>query len=72
MLTTESQDSLQQDIDLIQEYNSILDEFKKRHGMLVDVAEKTQLKIKQVTGLRDGVSVVKCSRQKFFQDFHGC
>jgi hypothetical protein len=47
---------LQQDIDLIQEYNSILDEFKKRHGMLVDVAEKTQLKIKQVTGLRDGVS----------------
>jgi len=47
---------LQQNVDLIQEYNSIIDEFKKRHGMLVDVAEKTQLKIKQVTGLRDGVS----------------
>jgi len=58
-------------MDLIQEYNSIIDEFKKRHGMLVDVAEKTQLKIKQVTGLRDGVSVVGCSQQNFFQDFHG-
>ncbi|KAK3350290.1 hypothetical protein B0T25DRAFT_457435, partial [Lasiosphaeria hispida] len=47
-----------QNVDLIQEYNIIIDEFKKRHGMLVDVAEKTQLKIKQVTGLRDGISTI--------------
>jgi len=52
-------DASQQNIDLIQEYNStVIDEFKKRHGMLVDVAEKTQLKIKQVTGLRDGISTI--------------
>ncbi len=42
-------------MDLIQEYNSIVDEFKKRYGMLADVHDRTQLKIKQVTGLRDGV-----------------
>ena len=50
------QDAAHQHADLIQEYNSVMDEFKKRYGMLLDVHDKTQLKIKQVTGLRDGVS----------------
>lgn len=51
-------DVIQQHVDLIQEYNNVMDEFKKRHGMLVDVHDSTQLKIKQVTGLRDGVRLV--------------
>ncbi|KAK3326630.1 hypothetical protein B0H66DRAFT_551399 [Apodospora peruviana] len=55
---TIKQDAMQQHVDLIQEYNSIVEEFKKRYGMLVDVHDKTQLKIKQVTGLRDGISTI--------------
>lgn len=35
-----------------------MDEFRKRHGLLIDVHDKTQLKIKQVTGLRDGISTI--------------
>lgn len=46
---------MQQDQELIQEANSVLDDYKKRYGMLVEVHDKIQLKIKQVTGLRDGV-----------------
>ncbi|KAK3987693.1 hypothetical protein QBC44DRAFT_117231 [Cladorrhinum sp. PSN332] len=52
------QHALQHDADLIQETNNILDEFQKRHGMLMDVHDRTQLKIKQVTGLRDGISTI--------------
>ncbi|KAM7213096.1 hypothetical protein V8F06_011519 [Rhypophila decipiens] len=52
------QDAAQQHVDLIQEYNSVMDEFKRRYGMLADVHDKTQLKIKQVTGLRDGISTI--------------
>ncbi|KAK0744618.1 hypothetical protein B0T21DRAFT_282031, partial [Apiosordaria backusii] len=44
--------------ELVQEANTVLDEFRKRHGMLIDVHDKTQLKIKQVTGLRDGISTI--------------
>ncbi|KAK4221059.1 hypothetical protein QBC38DRAFT_149395 [Podospora fimiseda] len=55
---TIKQQALQHDADLIQETNNILDEFKKRYGMLMDVHDRTQLKIKQVTGLRDGISTI--------------
>ncbi|KAK4465126.1 hypothetical protein QBC42DRAFT_26114 [Cladorrhinum samala] len=52
------QHALQQDADLIQETNNVLDDFKKRYGRLTDVHDRTQLKIKQVTGLRDGISTI--------------
>lgn len=52
------QHAIQQDADLIQETNNVLDDFKKRYGRLTDVHDRTQLKIKQVTGLRDGVSEI--------------
>ncbi|KAM7206548.1 hypothetical protein V8F20_002674 [Naviculisporaceae sp. PSN 640] len=52
------QDAAQQHVILIQEYTSVMDDFKRRHSMLVDVHEKVQLKIKQVTGLRDGISTI--------------
>lgn len=52
------QDTAQQHVDLIQEYTSVMDEFKKAYGMLAEVQDKTQLKIKQVTGLRDGVCYI--------------
>ncbi|KAK0722603.1 hypothetical protein B0T26DRAFT_643204 [Lasiosphaeria miniovina] len=55
---TIKQDATNQHADLIQEYNGVVDEFKKRYGMLMDVHDKTQLKIKQVTGLRDGISTI--------------
>jgi hypothetical protein len=42
-------------VDLLQEYVNILEEFEKRYGMLFEVQIRTQLKIRQVTGLRDGV-----------------
>ena len=45
-------------IDLLQEYLNVLEEFEKRYGMLSDVQIRTQLKIRQVTGLRDGVSTL--------------
>ena len=45
-------------IDLLQEYLNVLEEFEKRFGMLSEVQIRTQLKIRQVTGLRDGVSVL--------------
>ena len=32
-----------------------MDEFHKRYGMLADVQDKMNVKIRQVTGLRDGV-----------------
>ncbi len=41
---------------MLQEYNDVIEEFEKRYGMLSDVQVRTQLKIRQVTGLRDGVS----------------
>ena len=49
-------------IDLLQEYLNILEEFEKRYGMLSDVQIMTQLKIRQVTGLRDGVSILQLPR----------
>jgi chromosome segregation ATPase len=52
---TSSQDAGQQHADLIQEYNNLVEEFKKRYGMLADVQDRMQVKIRQVTGLRDGV-----------------
>ncbi|KAK4183825.1 hypothetical protein QBC35DRAFT_83621 [Podospora australis] len=52
------QEAAQQDAELIQESSVVLDEFKKRYAMLLDVQDKTQLKIKQVTGLRDGISTI--------------
>lgn len=45
-------------VDLLQEYVNILEEFEKRYGMLFEVQIRTQLKIRQVTGLRDGISAV--------------
>jgi len=45
-------------VDLVQEYLNVLEEFEKRFGMLSDVQIRTQLKISQVTGLRDGISAV--------------
>ncbi|KAE9369730.1 hypothetical protein N431DRAFT_345331 [Stipitochalara longipes BDJ] len=45
-------------VDLLQEYLNVLEEFEKRYGMLSDVQIRTQLKIRQVTGLRDGISAV--------------
>lgn len=50
-----SQEAGQQHVDLLEAYNNVLEEFEKRYGMLVDVQIRTQLKIRQVTGLRDGV-----------------
>jgi hypothetical protein len=50
------QEAGQQHVDLLQEYNIVIEEFEKRYGMLADVQTTTQLKIRQVTGLRDGVS----------------
>lgn len=50
------QEAGQQHVDLLQEYNNVIEEFEKRYGMLSDVQIRTQLKISQVTGLRDGVS----------------
>ncbi|KAK0666027.1 hypothetical protein QBC41DRAFT_157065 [Cercophora samala] len=52
------QEALHQDAELIQEASTVVDEFRKRHGLLVDVHDKMQLKIKQVTGLRDGISTI--------------
>ncbi|KAH7357225.1 hypothetical protein BKA65DRAFT_223058 [Rhexocercosporidium sp. MPI-PUGE-AT-0058] len=52
------QEAAQQHVDLLQEYNNVIEEFEKRHGMLSDVQIRTQLKISQVTGLRDGISTV--------------
>lgn len=56
MERTIKQEAGQQHVDLMQEYNNVLEEFEKRFGMLSDVQIRTQLKIRQVTGLRDGVS----------------
>jgi hypothetical protein len=53
-------EAAQQDIELIQEYKNVLEEFGKRYGILSDVQIKIQLRIRQVTGLRDGVSL--CTR----------
>ncbi|KAH7407184.1 hypothetical protein BKA64DRAFT_666015 [Cadophora sp. MPI-SDFR-AT-0126] len=55
---TIKQEAGQQHVDLLQEYNNIIEEFEKRYGMLSDVQIRTQLKISQVTGLRDGISTV--------------
>ena len=52
---TREQDASQQHAELIQEYNNLMDEFHKRYGMLADVQDKMNVKIRQVTGLRDGV-----------------
>jgi hypothetical protein len=49
-------------VDLLQEYLNVLEEFEKRCGMLSDVQIRTQLKIRQVTGLRDGVSRAQVAR----------
>jgi hypothetical protein len=54
-ILTTFQDAGQQHVDLLQEYNNIIEEFEKRYNMLCDVHIATQLKISQITGLRDGV-----------------
>ncbi|KAL3424188.1 GTPase-activator protein for ras-like GTPase containing protein [Phlyctema vagabunda] len=58
MERTYKQEAGQQHVDLVQKHNDVLEEFEKRYGMLTDVQIRTQLKIQQVTGLRDGISVV--------------
>ncbi|CZT10086.1 uncharacterized protein RCO7_03218 [Rhynchosporium graminicola] len=58
MERTVKQEAGQQHVDLLQEYNNVIEEFDKRYGMLSDVQIRTQLKISQVTGLRDGISTV--------------
>ncbi|KAL2072990.1 hypothetical protein VTL71DRAFT_10314 [Oculimacula yallundae] len=58
MERTVKQEPGQQHVDLLQEYNNVIEEFEKRYGMLSDVQIRTQLKISQVTGLRDGISTV--------------
>ncbi|PVH79529.1 hypothetical protein DL98DRAFT_655454 [Cadophora sp. DSE1049] len=58
MERTVKQEAGQQHVDLLQEYNNVIEEFEKRYGMLSDVQIRTQLKISQVTGLRDGISTV--------------
>ncbi|KAI0134259.1 hypothetical protein BJ170DRAFT_192466 [Xylariales sp. AK1849] len=45
-------------VDLLQEYQQVIEEFTKRYDILSDVDMRTKLKIKQVTGLRDGISTV--------------
>lgn len=55
MERTVKQEAGHQHVDLLQEYNNVLEEFEKRYGMLSDVHIRIQLKIRQVTGLRDGV-----------------
>ncbi|PBP23734.1 hypothetical protein BUE80_DR005413 [Diplocarpon rosae] len=52
------QEAGQQHAELLQEYNNVVEEFEKRFGMLADVRIRTQLKIRQVTGLRDGISTI--------------
>ncbi|KAK0735987.1 hypothetical protein B0T21DRAFT_383668 [Apiosordaria backusii] len=52
------QEALHQEAELVQASNTVLDEFRKRHGMLTEIHDKIQLKIKQVTGLRDGISTI--------------
>jgi Mg2+ and Co2+ transporter CorA len=58
MERTVKQEAGQQHVDLLQEYNNVIEEFEKRYGILSDVQIRTQLKIRQVTGLRDGISTV--------------
>ncbi|KAI9049724.1 hypothetical protein LZ554_005876 [Drepanopeziza brunnea f. sp. 'monogermtubi'] len=58
MERTIKQEAGQQHVALLQEYNNVVEEFEKRFGMLSDVQIRTQLKIRQVTGLRDGISTV--------------
>lgn len=58
MERTIKQEAGQPHVDLLQEYNNVVEEFEKRFGMLNDVRIRTQLKIRQVTGLRDGISTV--------------
>lgn len=58
MERTIKQEAGQQHVDLLQEYNNVIEEFEKRYGMLSDVHITTQLKISQITGLRDGISTV--------------
>jgi hypothetical protein len=58
------QEEGQQHIELLQEYTNVLEGFGKRFGILSNVQVRIQLKIKHITGLRDGVSrrsaVVPC------------
>lgn len=58
MERTIKQEAGQQHVDLLEAYNNVIEEFEKRYGMLSDVQIRTQLKIRQVTGLRDGISTV--------------
>ncbi|KAM0809294.1 hypothetical protein AB5N19_09637 [Seiridium cardinale] len=55
---TGSKDSNSRNTDLLHEYQQVIDAFTKRFDMLSDVDLRTKLKIKQVTGLRDGISTV--------------
>jgi hypothetical protein len=43
-------------IDLLQEYLNVVEWFDKRFNILSNVEVRIQLKIKHITGLRDGVS----------------
>ncbi|KAK0100648.1 hypothetical protein ONS95_007101 [Cadophora gregata] len=58
MARTVKHEAGQQHVDLLQEFNNVIEEFEKRYGMLSDVQVSTQLKIIQVTGFRDGISTV--------------
>jgi hypothetical protein len=50
------QDEGQQHVELLQEYASVLKEFRKRFSILSSVQVRIQLKVEHITGLRDGVS----------------
>jgi len=51
------QEEGQQHIELLQEYTDVLERFGKRLSILSNVHVRIQLKIKHITGLRDGVSL---------------
>lgn len=44
--------------DLLRDYQQCIEEFSKRYDLLIDIDMRTKLKIKQVSGLRDGVSAI--------------
>jgi hypothetical protein len=51
------QEAGEQHIDLLLEYDEVTERFEKRYGMLSAMQNKTQLRIRRVMGLREGVSL---------------
>ena len=49
----------------MQEYMNVLEGFEKRLSILSNVQVRIQLKIKHISGLRDGVSLHPCYRAMY-------